>query len=809
MSKPALIAELERLLQVNLHPIPVAGFDPPLDALRARRDPKLGGWQAQYYLAPDGFLAGLNLMYTGLTDAQWAQVAARIDLSRLEALNLRGNELTQVAGLDKMTALRYVDLCENKLKEFLPPPAARLEHVLLTGNPDLNVPPPEVVAQGRWAILGYFEELRRSGEEKSLEAKVILIGEGQAGKTSLRTRLLHPGDPLPHTADRTKGLDIEIEKYNYDILGGETMRLNVFDFGGQDHYKPLHQFFYSRNTLYVLVSRNGDESNDFDFWLDTAQLFGQGSPVLLVHNLFGDVQSAFNRAKYARFEAILKDSLSVNLLSLAGWPEVKKRIEQLAESLPHVHERIPKSWANIRRELLARREENILPLSAFLNICARPENGGMDRERALRCSAYLHDIGICLHYQDNELLRRQVIVKNEWATEAVYRVIDDEQIGRQNGRFSEEDLQRIWHQDEYAELRPELLELMKRFRLCYPLPGDAGAHIAPQRLPLTPPEGYAWGQDRDLQLYVEYDFMPPGLLSQLIVLCHAHIAGGRTQVWRDGMVLQLGADTLAEATLSKRGGKQTIGIRANGPQRRELLTYIDTQLESLHKPFGEGLKLERKIPCVCERCKNAEQPYFHDLSKLERRQKAGVRTSPCEESYKEVPIEDLLGNIFSQKTIDSESMDPAKVFISYSSKDKPYREKLENHLVMLRRGGYIDVWSDRLLEAGDDWDADIKKSLHEATLYLFLVSDHLLNSEYIWDVEIQKALDRVDTGLAKAVPIILSPCDWNLKKKGSEEYVFPFARYQGLPEKGKPVASFANQDEAYAAIARALREIVS
>lgn len=242
MSKPALIAELERLLQVNLHPIPVAGYDPPLDALRARRNPKKNGWLAQYYLAPDGALAGLNLMNTGLTDAQWAQAAARIDLSRLEALNLRGNELTQVAGLDKMTALRYVDLCENKLKEFLPPPAARLEHVLLTGNPDLNVPPPEVVAQGRWAILGYFEELRRSGEEKSLEAKVILIGEGQAGKTSLRTRLLHPGNPLPHTADRTKGLDIEIEKYNYEILGGETMRLNVFDSADRTTTNPCTNF---------------------------------------------------------------------------------------------------------------------------------------------------------------------------------------------------------------------------------------------------------------------------------------------------------------------------------------------------------------------------------------------------------------------------------------------------------------------------------------------------------------------------------------------------------------------------------------
>lgn len=124
------------------------------------------------------------------------------------------------------------------------------------------------------------------------------------------------------------------------------MRLNIFDFGGQDHYKPLHQFFYSKNTLYVLVSKNGDATvNDFDYWLDTAQLFGQNSPVLLVHNLFGDVRSAFNRSKYARFEETIKECLDVNLADFEDkrWAEVQSRIEYFASRLPHVQEEIPKS----------------------------------------------------------------------------------------------------------------------------------------------------------------------------------------------------------------------------------------------------------------------------------------------------------------------------------------------------------------------------------------------------------------------------------------------------------------------------------
>ena len=78
---------------------------------------------------------------------------------------------------------------------------------------------------------------------------------------------------------------------------------------------------------------------------------------------------------------------------------MQKRIGQLAEDLPHVHQSIPKSWANVRRALEGLRRRNVIPLTEYLELCARPEHGGMDRERAMFCSAYLHDIGACLHYQ--------------------------------------------------------------------------------------------------------------------------------------------------------------------------------------------------------------------------------------------------------------------------------------------------------------------------------------------------------------------------------------------------------------------------
>ena len=44
-----------------------------------------------------------------------------------------------------------------------------------------------------------------------------------------------------------------------------------------------------------------------------------------------------------------------------------------------------------------------------------------DRSKALHLSQYLHDLGVFLHFQDDPLLARTVILQNQWATEAVYR----------------------------------------------------------------------------------------------------------------------------------------------------------------------------------------------------------------------------------------------------------------------------------------------------------------------------------------------------------------------------------------------------
>jgi internalin A len=740
------------------------------------------------------------------------------ELVNLNYLNLNGNQITDVLFFKKLNELDRVNLKNNQINDlnpllfFIRDRGMKIvwknhevvsEEINVAGNPITN-PPIEIVKQGNEAILNYFAEKERTGTEKSLEAKVVLIGEGQAGKTSLRTRLLRPGEALPKKEDRTKGLDIEIEKYQYPLINGELMRLNVFDFGGQDHYKPLHQFFYSKNTLYVLVSKNGDVAvNDFDFWLDTAQLFGQRSPVLLVHNLFGDVRSSFNRSKYERFEDTIKDCLDVNLADFEDhrWPEVQSRIEYFASRLPHVHEEIPKSWANVRRALLARRDEQVLHLEDYFALCALEENGAMDQARALRCSEYLHDIGVILHYQDDADLREYVIVRNEWATDAAYRVIDDGEIEKRNGYFSrQKDLPRIWHQPEYSKMRLQLLQLMRRFRLCYPLKAE-DEYIAPQLLPVSPPEGYEWIPDQDLVVYVEYDFLPPGLMSQLIVECYLLIAGERRLVWRDGAVLELdNGEARAEILLQKRSGKQTIGIRAQGRKRRDLMTIVDTKLEELHKPFGDGLKADKKIPCICTRCAQTDDKWYFNLSELENRQREGRYTKECEKSpFEAVSINALLGNVFSAEVRQRGGKTAARVFFSYSKTDALYLQEFKKHLKTMERNGIIEPWDDTKIRPGEEWDEAIKRELGQADVIFLLVSVDFLTTNYIWEVELQEAMRRHEEREATVIPIKIRDCNWGDTA---------FAKLQGLPRKDGIIGPNPVNDKIWTQVVKEIGELL-
>jgi hypothetical protein len=111
----------------------------------------------------------------------------------------------------------------------------------------------------------------------------------------------------------------------------------------------------------------------------------------------------------------------------------------------------------------------------------------------------------------------------------------------------------------------------------------------------------------------------------------------------------------------------------------------------------------------------------------------------------------------------------------------------------------VEVWHDRRIEPGVDWNRDIDLSLNSSKLILLLISADFIYSDYCYSVEMARALEREARGEAQVIPVILRPCDWRQ---------LPFGRLQALPQYGKAVTTWPNQDEAYTDIVNQIRTFI-
>jgi len=153
-------------------------------------------------------------------------------------------------------------------------------------------------------------------------------------------------------------------------------------------------------------------------------------------------------------------------------------------------------------------------------------------------------------------------------------------------------------------------------------------------------------------------------------------------------------------------------------------------------------------------------------------------------------------NAFMEKPVAA----PKKVFISYSKHDEEAVEsKLLPSLKNLERQQKITIWYDKKLQAGEEWDFQIKEQLQQANIILFIVSVNFIATNYIWDIEIKKAIDRHNKEEATVIPIILRPCDWT----GDAT---PFSKLQAIPE--KPITRFDNQDDAWLEVLQKFKKVI-
>ncbi|MEW5924528.1 MAG: COR domain-containing protein [Candidatus Zixiibacteriota bacterium] len=667
-------------------------------------------------------------------------------------------------------------------------------------NP-LKSPPPEIVKQGKEAVKNYFEQLKTQNEDYLFEAKMLILGEPGAGKTSLAWKMENANCKLPGEKETTKGIDVkqyyfplsksDFPNFEYPKkLTGRKFRVNLWDFGGQEIYKATHRFFLSKRSCYALVADSRNDDTDFNYWLHIIEMFGGESPLIIVLNeKYQRKRNIDIRAMKARFDNI-RDVKYVDFAEAdkSRLNNLKDAIKYHISRCPHIGSPVPSKWTVIR-EALEKDKRNTISIQDYLDICK--DNSIEKNQDALVLSQYFHDIGVFLHFQDDELLNKTIFLKPNWATHAVYKILDHKLLNKQDGRFNKKDAKTIWAGKEYEFVRDELLKLMQKFFLTYQV-DNSDEYIVPERLPAEQPK-YNWDTQNNLHLYYKYDlFMPKGITSLFTVKMHRYITDHK-RVWKKGVVLERD-ETLAE--IVETYDSRNIKIKVSGKSKRDFMTIITEQLDYINSQY-EKMKVDKMIPCNCDKCKKDMQPYFFEYDKLKRRLENNIHDIDCENSFKRVDIRKLIDDVIGGKPMRS------KIFVSYSHKDAKWLELFRTHMKVLENEGVtVDLWDDTKIKAGMKWREEIEKALKETKVAVLLVSTDFLASDFIVKNELPRLLKAAQDDGASIISLILKPCRF-LEHKG-------LSQFQAINEPEKPLVKMSgvNRDSLLVSLVSRIEELI-
>ena len=138
------------------------------------------------------------------------------------------------------------------------------------------------------------------------------------------------------------------------------------------------------------------------------------------------------------------------------------------------------------------------------------------------------------------------------------------------------------------------------------------------------------------------------------------------------------------------------------------------------------------------------------------------------------------------------------IFISYSHKDEPEKPRqdeiqwlsfVRTYLQPAVKHGVFDLWVDRHMPGGADWNPDIETKLRACDIFMLLVSANAMASDYIVDKEIAIIRERQAKGEpVHFYPLLLTPTP----KAGLDKVKDKNLR----PRDGKPLSGYSQHDRA-------------
>jgi internalin A len=614
----------------------------------------------QIVIIPEAIGQLVNLQRLYLTYNKISVVPKVIgQLVNLQRLALRNNQISVIPEvIGQLVSLQRLSFSRNQIS-VVPEVIGQLVNLkilLLKDNPDIDIPP-EIIRKG-WgedeaengnpqAIFAYLKAYRQSAAKRPLnELKVLLVGEGAVGKTSLLRRLT---DESFNAAERkTPGINIKTWRFKQ---GDQSVRYNFWDFGGQKVMHSTHQFFFTKRSLYLLVldNRKSEAQNRVEYWLKLIETYGGDSPVIIVGNCSDEnprsLRESFLKKKYPQ----IKQFISTSCLTGQGLPELRKVIDNQIDSIPHVRDLLPVAWLNLKAQIEATRGDiDFMSYETYQERCKDANITTEADQKAL--IGFLHDLGVVLNYQytDNYTWLNETNVLNpEWVTSGVYDILNNHDLAmNQKGILDLYALGDILKQlERYPEnKRLFLMGLMERFELCFKLDGDNPArYLISDLLSNNEPDVDIY-ETAPLHFQYHYDILPSSIISRFVGRNHTMIF--KKMYWRSGAVL---TQDLCKALVRADEEDNFIAIKVQGNRGSALLATIRADFKKIHNTIPDLAVREYIVIRECKDGKPTGREVPADYNHLCRLDQSGTVECILPELEGKYNPRDILEGIESRK----------------------------------------------------------------------------------------------------------------------------------------------------------------